>query len=107
MTTAVRTNHALGSRQGLTTLEQRFRFAGDGARAIAIARLLLTARLTGADSVFGARPGDEGARTESSWTLRRFSPAPGHRFDVHLTQQDDSTFLVRFSQPDRAAVPRG
>ncbi len=102
MTTVVRTNHALGSRNGLTTLEQRFRFEGVGARAIAIARLLLTAPLTGADSVFGPRPGDQGTRTPSSWTLRRFSPAPGFRFDVHLARQNGGTFLVRFSQPDRA-----
>lgn len=101
MTTAVRVNHVLGSRQGLATLQQRFRFDGEGAHAATIVRILLSARLTGDDSVFGARPGEEGPRTESSRTLRRFSPAPGFRFDVHLSLQDVGVFLVRFSQPER------
>ena len=101
MTTVVRTNHVLGSRQGLTTLEERFRFEGDGANAAAIAGVLLTAPLTGGDSVFGDRPGEEDSRTDSSRTLRAFSPAPGFRFDVDLAQQDEGVFLVQFSQPDR------
>ncbi len=101
MTSVERTTHVLGSRQGLTTLEQRFRFAGDGANAAAIAGVLLTAPLTGGDSVFGDRPGEEGPRTDVSRTLRGFSPAPGFRFDVDLAQPDEGVFLVRFSQPDR------
>ncbi len=103
MTTVVRTHHVIGSRQGLTTLEQRFRFEGDGANPAAIVGILLTAPLTGDDSVFGNRPGNEGPRGDSSRTLRGFSPAPGFRFDVDLAQQDDGVFLVRFSQPDRKA----
>lgn len=101
MTTVERTRHVLGSRQGLTTLEQRFRFEGAGATAAAIAGVLLTAALTGGESVFGDRPGEEGPRTDTSRTLRGFSPAPGFRFDVDLAQQDGAVFLVRFSQPDR------
>ena len=69
MTTVVRTGYVLGSRQGLTTLKQRFRFDGDGANAAAIAGVLLTAPLTGAESVFGDRPGEEGPRTDASRTL--------------------------------------
>lgn len=99
MATVERTRHRLGSRHGLTTLEQRYRFAGE--RGDAIARVLLTAALTGGDSIFGDRPGEEGARTKSTRTLRGFSPAPGFRFDVVLGHYDESTFLVRFSQPDR------
>ncbi len=101
MTTVVRTNHVLGNREGLTTLEQRFSFGG-GANAAAIARVLLTAPLTGAGSVFGDRPGEAGPRTASSSTLRGFSPAPGFRFDLDLTQHDDGVLLVQFSQPDRS-----
>lgn len=101
MTTVVRTSYVLGSRQGLTTLEQRFRFGGDGANAVAIAGVLLMAPLTGGESVFGDRPGEEGPRTDSSRILLGFSPAPGFRFDVDLAQQDEGVFLVRFSQPDR------
>lgn len=101
MATVVRANHRVGSRQGLTTLEQRFRFAGNGASAAAVAGVLLMAPLTGGDSVFGDRPGEEGPRSDSSRTLRGFSPAPGFRFDVALAQQNTGVFLVRFSQPDR------
>lgn len=101
MATVVRTKHLLGRRQGLTTLEQRFRFGGEGANAAAVASVLLTAPLIGGDSVFGERPGEEGPRTDSSRTLGGFSPAPGFRFDVTLAQQEMGVFLVRFSQPDR------
>lgn len=103
MATVTRTDHRVGNRQGLTTLEQRFRFRGDGANVAAVAGVLLTAPLTGDDSVFGDRPGEEGPRTDSSRTLQGFSPAPGFGFDVALTQQDKGVFLVRFSQPDRKA----
>lgn len=103
MATVERTHHALGTRDGLTTLEQRFRFTGDGASAAAIARVLLSAPLTGADSIFGDRPGKEELRTDTSRSLRGFSPAPGFRFDVDLAQVADGVFRVRFSQPDRAA----
>ncbi len=86
--------------QGRDTLEQRFRFGGDGVDADAIAEVLLTAPLIGEDSVFGSRPGEEGSRTDRSRSLRGFSPAPGFRFDVDLTQREGG-FLVRFSQADR------
>ena len=101
MATVTRTDHVLGSRQGLTTLEQRFLFAGGEATAAGVAHVLLTAPLIGADSVFGERPGEEGPRTSSSRALRGFSPAPGFRFDVDLARQDGGVFVVRFSQPDR------
>lgn len=101
MTSVTRTEHVLGSREGLTTLQQTFRFSGEGVNAAAIADLLLTAPLTGNPSVFGDRPGEEGPRTGSSRTLRNFSPAPGFRFDVELADLGDGVFLVRFSQPDR------
>jgi len=101
MTMVQRTHHALGSHQGLTTLEQRFRFGGEGATAAAIADVLLAAPLTGGESVFGDRPGEPGPRTNSSRTLRGFSPAPGFRFDVDLTHRDAGVFVVRFSQPGR------
>jgi len=100
MTTVVRTHHALGRRRGLTTLEQRFRFM-DGGGAAAIAGILLSAPLVGRDSIFGDRPGDEGARSDTSRTLRKFSPAPRFQFDVDLAQQEEGLFLVRFSQPGR------
>lgn len=101
MTSVERTHHALGSREGYTTLEQRFRFAGDGATAAAVSGILLAAPLTGTNSVFGDRPGEEGDRSESTRALRGFSPVPGFRFDVDLTQRNEGAFLVRFSQPDR------
>lgn len=101
MATVERTQHVLGKRNGFTTLEQRFRFVGDGVSAATIGRVLLTAPLVGDDSVFGARPGEEGPHTDSSRTLRGFSPAPGFRFDVDLGLKDEGLFRVRFSQPDR------
>lgn len=100
MITVQRTRRRLGSRPGLTTLEQRFLFEGPGATATAIIGVLRTARLIGAASVFGDRPGVEGASGESR-TLRLFSPAPGFRFDVEFALHDDGVCLVRFSQPDR------
>lgn len=103
MASVVRTHFELGSRAGVTTLEQQFRFDGEGADAASIAGLLLTAPLTGAASVFGDRPGEEGPRTESSRSLRGFSPAPGFRFDVDLTLRGAGAFVVRFSQPGRDA----
>ncbi|MDH3425621.1 MAG: hypothetical protein OEM22_03015 [Acidimicrobiia bacterium] len=87
-------------RRGRGALEQRFQFGGDHATADAIADVLLTAPLIGEDSVFGRRPGTEGSRSDRSRSLRGFSPAPGFRFDVDLTQRD-GRFVVRFSQPDR------
>ena len=101
MATVERTHHAVGRRERLTTLEQRFRFRGSGASASGVSAILLDAPLTGADSVFGERPGEVGPRTAASRSLRAFSPAPGFRFDVDLAQHDAATFLVRFSQPDR------
>lgn len=86
-------------RRGRGTLEQRYQFEGDGADAEAITDVLLTAPLTGENSVFGARPGQEGSGADRSRNLRGFSPAPGFRFDVDLTT-GASGFVVRFSQPD-------
>jgi len=104
MTTVVRrTAHELGRSEGHTTLEQRFRFEGEGANAEAIGQLLLQAPLIGDASVFGGRPGEEGTRTEQSRSLRGFSPAPGFRFDVDLTRRGEGEFFVRFSQPERRA----
>jgi hypothetical protein len=99
-----RTSHVLAKREGLTTLAQRFRFEGDRVDAGAIAGLLLSAPLTGTDSVFGNRPGDEVERTETTWRLKGFSPAPGFRFDVDLMRQEEHVFVVRFSQPDRSVA---
>lgn len=96
-----RTRRALGSRQGLTTLEQRFRFTGPGATAAAITGVLSTAPLTGDGSIFGDRPGVERPTADARRTLRAFSPAPGFRFDVELARRGDGVFVVRFSQPDR------
>ncbi len=101
MATVERTHHARGRREGLTTLEQRFLFGGEGADAQTLSAVLLTAPLTGAGSIFGDRPGETNARTEQSWTVQRFSPAPGFSFDVDLTQRSDGEFVVRFSQPER------
>lgn len=96
-----RTRYVRGSAGDLTTLEQRFRFTGDGASSAAIARVLLTAPLTGVNSIFGDRPGEESERTDVKRTLRAFSPAPGFRFDVDLVRVNQGAFRVRFSQPDR------
>ena len=101
MTSVTRTTHVLGSRAGLTTLTQQFRFRGDGATAEAIAGVLTTAPLTGSASIFGDRPGEEGPSIGTSRTVRGFSPAPGFRFDVDLAPRGEGTFVVRFSQPDR------
>jgi hypothetical protein len=94
-------SHVLAKREGLTTLAQRFRFEGERLDAGAIAGLLLTAPLTGTDSVFGNRPGEEVERTETTRSLKGFSPAPGFRFDVDLMRQEGYVFVVRFSQPER------
>jgi len=97
-----RSSHVLAKREGLTTLAQRFQFEGERVDAGAIAGLLLTAPLTGTDSVFGNRPGEEGERTETTRRLKGFSPAPGFRFDVDLIRQEGYVFIVRFSQPERS-----
>jgi len=86
---------------GTTTLEQKFLFRGRPASAEAVGDLLMTAPLVGEDSIFGARPGKEQPNAADGRSLRGFSPAPGFRFDVDLTRQAATTFLVRFSQPDR------
>jgi len=91
-----------GSRQGRDTLEQRFRFEGQAANAAAVADVLLNEPMTGDDSVFGSRPGKETRRTEESWSISGFSPAPGFRFDVDITHRNGD-FHVRFTQPDRSA----
>ena len=89
-----------GSWQGRDTLEQRFRFDGSGVNAQAVADVLLNAPLIGEDSVFGSRPGEERAGSDQSRSVAGFSPAPGFRFDVEITERAWS-FLVRFTQPDR------
>lgn len=111
MTTVQRTHSVVGTRETLTTLEQRFRFEGRGVTARLLADLLLAAPLVGPGSVFGKAKGkeDKVARTEKLRILRGFSPAPLFTFDLQLQRIDDSvkglpTFLVRFSQPD-AIVP--
>lgn len=97
-----RTELEHGSRQGLTTLAQRFVFSGDGLSAAGLASLLMHAPLVGERSVFGNRPGrEEPAAGSGSRTVRNFSPAPGFRFDVELTRLEE-TILVRFSQPGRS-----
>lgn len=111
MTTVKRTHSVVGTRDTLTTLEQRFRFEGRGITARGFADLLLAAPLVGPGSVFGNKKGqeDKDARTEKLRILRGFSPAPFFTFDLKIQRIDDSvkgspTFLVRFSQPD-AFVP--
>lgn len=101
MTTVSRTAHALSTVEDLTILEQTFRFRGDATAGLA-ADVLMSAPLTGADSVFGERPGQEGPRTGTSRTVRGFSPAPGFTFDVELRRADATTFVVTFTQPDRS-----
>lgn len=101
MITVERAERNRGRRNGLVTLEQRFRFEGPGVSATAIGDLLLQAPLTGDGSIFGERPGAEGPRSTASRSLRAFSPAPGFRFDVHLERRDAGLFSVRFAQPDR------
>lgn len=96
-----RTAHDRGRRQGRDTLVQRFVFEGDGVRAASITDVLLAAPLTGEGSVFGSRPGSEVDRVDGSRILRGFSPAPGFRFDVELSQRGGDELLVRFTQPDR------
>jgi hypothetical protein len=94
-----RVAHELIRHQGRDALAQRFLFAG--ARAAAVADVLLAALLAGDSSVFGNRPGVEIERSDTSRRMRGFSPAPGFRFDVELTHRGEDGFAVRFSQPDR------
>lgn len=101
MATVARTRHVLATSRGLTTLEQEFLFTGAGADAANIAAVLRTAPLVGNASIFGNRPGVEGPGTGSVRELRGFSPAPGFRFDVEMTERDEGVVVVRFSQPDR------
>lgn len=102
MATVSRIHHEIGSQGELTTLEQQFRFEGADTTAAAISNVLRTAPLVGETSIFGPRPGQAHSDTGSSRHLSGFSPAPGFRFDVELTELDDGEFLVRFSQHDRA-----
>lgn len=102
-----RTRHAIGRSDGLTTLVQTFRFPG-AVTASAIGGVLRTAPLVGpasVPSIFGDRPGEEeraAAGGESgARRLRRFSPAPGFRFDVELTERAPGVFVASFSQDDR------
>lgn len=100
MASVRRTAAVHGVRDGVPTLEQRFLFEGDGATALAVTSVLLTAPLVGDNSIFGTRPGVEGERTEQARKLRGFSPVAGFRFDVEMTNRDGE-FLLRFSQPER------
>ena len=95
-----RTVHSRRKRDGLDTLEQRFQFTGPAVTAAVLKELLRTAPLVGKGSVFGDRPGVEVEAGEGSRSLRGFSPAPGFRFDVDLTERAGG-FTVNFSQPDR------
>jgi hypothetical protein len=88
----------VASRDGLHTLEQRFRFDSASARAISL--MLAQKPLIGDASVFGKRPGREEPVPEGR-LLRGFSPAPTFRFDVALREVEANVFLVTFSQPDR------
>lgn len=105
-----RTRHEVGRHAGRTTLAQTFRFenrpGSNGViTAVAIGEALRTAPLVGPEetrSIFGDRPGEEqvGERDEAgSRRLRGFSPAPGFRFDVDLTEREPGVFVVSFSQP--------
>ena len=99
--TVVRRITYLHSRaDGRDTLVQRFQFNGPSADADAIRDILLTAPLIGDNSVFGNCAGEETNATDRARTVRGFSPAPGFRFDVDITQTEGK-FLVRFSQPER------
>lgn len=100
MATVARTRHTLATSRGLTTLEQEFRFAD--ADAAGISAVLRTSPLVGSASIFGDRPGVEGPRTDTTRELLGFSPAPGFRFDVAMTERDEGVLLLRFSQPDRS-----
>lgn len=102
MATVVRTHHELGRRGALSTLQQSFRFGGDDVSPAAIDNILMSAPLTGDDSIFGSRPGDETeGPSGSTRTLRGFSPVPTFVFDVHLDRRSEGLFVVRFSQPAR------
>jgi hypothetical protein len=100
MTVAVeRVGRAQAGRRGHHyTLEQRFRL---GTSAERIATILLAEPLVGAGSVFGKRPGSEGAAAEGERHLRGFSPASMFRFDMRLRRVAPGIFVVQFSQPDR------
>lgn len=92
--------HEYRPRQGGDTLHQRFRFQGPGVSAAAIADVLATEPMVGERSIFGTRPGREVSGPGRTRGVRGFSPAPGFRFDVDVTEQDGS-LVLRFSQPDR------
>jgi hypothetical protein len=94
-----RVAHELTRHEGREALEQKFLFTG--AQAAAVADVLLSAPLVGDDSVFGNRPGVEVETSDTSRSMRGFSPAPGFRFDVELTHRGEGGFVVRFSQPAR------
>ena len=102
-----RTRHEVGRRGGDTTLVQTFRFGG-GVTSAAIAGVLRGAPLVGPDSIFGERPGSEehvdatsGSTSGSSRRLSGFSPVPGFRFDVELSEPEPGVFMASFSQDDR------
>ena len=93
-----RTRHHVGREGDETTLTQRFLFEGD-ITAGAIGEVLRSSPLVGPDSVFGDRSGEEVESDTTSRRLRGFSPAPGFRFDVELTERDGLVFIASFSQP--------
>ena len=87
-----------GRHLGQPTLVQQFLFTDDGVTAPSIVELFLKAPLTGDNSIFGSRPGEERASAKDSRRVRSFSPAPGFRFDVELNRCEDG-FIVGFAQP--------
>lgn len=102
MATVTRTHHELGKRRGATTLRQVFRFEGKRLTPARIGDILMTAPLTGVESIFGERPGREAERpSATARVLNGFSPVAGFKFDVRLERQAEGVFLVHFSQPGR------
>lgn len=102
MATVTRTHHELGKRRGATTLRQVFRFEGKRLSAARIGDILMTAPLTGVESIFGERPGREAERPSATTrVLNGFSPVAGFKFDVRLERRAEGVFLVHFSQPGR------
>ncbi len=95
-----RTRHARGRHAGEATLAQTFVFPR-GVTAAAIGEVLRSASLVGADSIFGDRPGEEVPAEAGTRHLHGFSPVPGFRFDVEVTEREPGVLVASFAQPDR------
>lgn len=95
-----RTSVRHGSDGSRPTLEQRFELRGPHVDRAMVSDVLMTAPMLGARSIFGERPGTEGAGSDGSRHLRGFSPVRGFVFDVDLRRIDEG-FVVRLSQPGR------